>query len=98
MLAPNKNRGVTYQTARNHISKTIGYLVGVVKLACYSLYTCLLLRVFTNNHLKYLSNWTSKKFVKCYVYKFLTCPGLHHTIIANHLGAGGARQSSGLRG
>jgi len=28
----------------------------------------------------------------------LTRPGLHHTIIANHLGAGGARQSSGLRG
>jgi hypothetical protein len=26
--------------------------------------TCFLLRVFTNNHLKYLSNWTSKKLVK----------------------------------
>ena len=32
MLAPNKNRDVTYQTDRNHISKTIGYLVGVVIL------------------------------------------------------------------
>jgi len=60
MLAPNKNRGVTYQTDENHISKTIGYLVGVVKLACYSLNKCLLLRVFTNNHLKYLSNRTLK--------------------------------------
>jgi len=36
MLAPNKNRGVTYQTDGNHISKTIGYLDRVVKLACYS--------------------------------------------------------------
>ena len=76
MLAPNNNRGVTYQTARIHISKTIGYLVGVVKLACYSLNTCLLLRVFTNNHLKYLSNRTSKKLVRCYVYEYFNPPRL----------------------
>ena len=30
MLAPNKNRGVTYQTDENHISKTTVYLGGVV--------------------------------------------------------------------
>ena len=54
MLAPTKNRSVTYQTDGNHISKTIGYLVGVVKLAWYSLNTRLLLRVFTNNHLIYI--------------------------------------------
>ena len=67
MLAPDRNRGVIYQTDGNHISKPIGYLVGVVELACYSLNTCLLLRVFTNNHLKYLYNRTSKKLLKCYV-------------------------------
>ena len=64
MLAPNKNRGVTYQTDRNHISKAVGYLVVVVKLACYSLNTRLLFRVLNNNHLKYLSNQTSKKLLK----------------------------------
>jgi len=47
--------GVTYQTDRYHISKTIGYLVGVVKLACYSINTRLLLCVFTNNHLNSLT-------------------------------------------
>jgi hypothetical protein len=67
MLAPNKNRGVTYQTDGTHINKTIGYLAGVVKLVCYSLNTCLLLSVFTNNHLKYLSNQTLKKLLKCHV-------------------------------
>jgi len=30
MLAPNNNRGMSYQTDGNHISKTIGYLVGLV--------------------------------------------------------------------
>ena len=48
-------------------------------MACYSLNTRLLLRVFTNNHRKYLSNRTSKKLVKCYVYEFFGHPGLHHT-------------------
>ena len=54
MVAPNNNRGMTYQTDWNHKSKIIGYLVGVVKLAFYSLNTRLLLHVFTNNLLKYL--------------------------------------------
>jgi hypothetical protein len=49
MLAPNKYRGVTYQTDGNYMSKTMGYLVGVVKAACYSSNTRLLLCVFTNN-------------------------------------------------
>jgi hypothetical protein len=80
MLAPNKNRGVKYQTDGNHLSKTMGHSVGEVKIACYSLNTCLLLRVFTNNHRKYLSNRSSKKLVKCYVYEFFGHPGLHqHT-------------------
>ena len=35
MLAPNNNRGMTYQADGNHINKTIGYLAGVVKLAHY---------------------------------------------------------------
>ncbi len=76
MLAPNKNRSVTYQTDGNHISKTIGYLVGVVELAWYSLNTRLLLRVFTNNHLIYFLNWISKKLLTCYVYKFFDPPRL----------------------
>ena len=54
MLAHKNNRGVTYQTDGNNISKTMGYFIGVVKLASYSINTRLLLRVFTNNHLKYL--------------------------------------------
>ena len=58
MLAPNKNRGVTYQTDRNQISKTMGYSVGEVKIACHPLNTRLLLCVFTNNLRKYLSNRT----------------------------------------
>jgi hypothetical protein len=53
MLAPNKNRGVTYQTDGNPLSKSMGYSVGEVKIACYSSNTRLLLRVFTNNHRKY---------------------------------------------
>ena len=52
MLAPNNNRGMTYQTDGNHISKTIGYLVGVVKTA----HIMVILLVFydvslTNNHI-----------------------------------------------
>jgi hypothetical protein len=39
MLAPNNNRGMTYQTDGNHISKTIRYLVGVVKLSHYCFIT-----------------------------------------------------------
>jgi hypothetical protein len=31
MVAPNNNRGRTYQTDGKHISKIVGYLVGVVK-------------------------------------------------------------------
>jgi hypothetical protein len=31
MLAPTKNRSVTYQTDENHIGKTNGYLVGVAR-------------------------------------------------------------------
>jgi hypothetical protein len=61
MVAPNNNRGMTYnQTDEKHLTNFREYFVGVVKLACYSLNTCLLLRVFTINLLKYLSNQTSK--------------------------------------
>jgi len=42
MLAHNKNWGVTYQTDGNHMSKPTGYLVGVVKLAWYSINITLL--------------------------------------------------------
>jgi hypothetical protein len=55
------------------------YLVGVNKLTCYCLNTHLLLCVFTNNHLTYLSNWTSKKLVKCYISEFF-CPTQVRTI------------------
>ena len=74
---------MTYQTDGNHISKTIGYLVGVVELAFYSLNTLLLLHVFINNHLSYLSNRTLKNLVKCSVYEFLVPPRLapyHQTV------------------
>jgi len=42
MLAPNNNRGMKYQTDEKHLTNLLEYFVGVVKLACYSLNTCLL--------------------------------------------------------
>ncbi len=54
MLAPNNNRGVTYQTDEKHLANLREYFVGVVLLACYALNTRLLLRVFNDNLLKYL--------------------------------------------
>ena len=57
MLAHNNNRGMTYQTDEKHLTIIFPeYFVGVFKVACYSLKTRLLLRVFTNNLLQYLSN------------------------------------------
>jgi hypothetical protein len=54
MLAPNNNRGVTYQIDENHLTNLREYFVGVVILACYALNTRLPLRVFNDNLLKYL--------------------------------------------
>jgi hypothetical protein len=54
MLAPNDNRGMTYQTDEKHLTMFPEYFVGVVKLACYALNTRLLLPAFTNNLLIYL--------------------------------------------
>ena len=52
-LAPNNKRGITYQTDEKHLTIFPEYFVEVVKLAinCYSNH--FLLRVFTNNLLKY---------------------------------------------
>jgi hypothetical protein len=60
MLAPNNNRGMTFSTDGKPLTNLLEYFVGAVELACYSLNTYLLSCVFTNNLLKYLSNWTSK--------------------------------------
>jgi len=60
---------MTYQTDEKNLNNMVEYSVGVVKLACYSINTRLLLHVVTNNLLKYLSNGTSKKLIKCYGYK-----------------------------
>ena len=54
MLAPNNNRGMTYQTDEKHTTIFSEYFVGVVKLAHYCYITRFLWRVFTNNLLKYL--------------------------------------------
>ena len=51
---------MTYQTDEKHLTNFPEYFIGAVKLACYSLGTHLLLLVFTNDLLKYLSNRTSK--------------------------------------
>ena len=67
MLAPNSNRGMTYQTNEKHLSNLREYFGRVVKLASYSYIYHFLLRVFTNNLPKYLSNRTSKKLLKCYI-------------------------------
>ncbi len=45
MVALNNNRGMTYQTDEKHLTNLRGYLIGVVKLACYALNTRFLLRV-----------------------------------------------------
>jgi hypothetical protein len=39
ILAPNKKRGMTYQTDEKHITNLQEYCVGAVKLASYSLNT-----------------------------------------------------------
>jgi len=55
VLAPNYNRGMTYQTSDEKLLPIFPeYFVGVVKLASYSLNIHLLWRVFTNNNLEYL--------------------------------------------
>jgi len=36
MLAPNNNRGMTYQTEEKHLNNLLEYFVGAGKLACYS--------------------------------------------------------------
>ena len=55
VLAPNYNRGMTYQTSDEKLLPIFPeYFVGVVKLASYSLNIHLLWRVFTNNILEYL--------------------------------------------
>jgi hypothetical protein len=35
MLAPNNNRGMTYQTDEKNLNKTVEYSVGVIKIAYY---------------------------------------------------------------
>ena len=47
MLAPNNNRGVTYQTDEKNLNNMVEYFVGVVELVFYDV-------SLTNNHLKYL--------------------------------------------
>ena len=55
MLAPNNNRGTTYQTDEKHLTNLRKYLVGVVKLAINHYINRFLLRVFTNNLLNRLT-------------------------------------------
>jgi len=54
ILAPNNNRGMTYQTDEKHLTNLREFLVGVVKLAINHYRNCFLLCVFTNNLLKYV--------------------------------------------
>ena len=84
-MAPNNNRGTTYQTNVKHFSNLREYFVGVVKLAFHCYNNCFLLCVFTNNHLKYLSNRTLRKLVKRYVYEFFGPPRLAPYLLISHL-------------
>ena len=54
MLAPDNNRGMTYQTYEKQWTNLMEYIVGVVKLAIRCDINCFLLHVFTNDLLKYL--------------------------------------------
>ena len=83
-MAPNNNRGTTYQTNVKHFSNLREYFVGVVKLAFHCYNNCFLLCVFTNNHLKYLSNRTLRKLVKRYVYEFFGPPRLAPYLLISH--------------
>ena len=53
MLTPNNNRGMAYQTDEKHLTILTEYFVGVVKLAINCFNNHFLLRIFTNNLLKY---------------------------------------------
>jgi hypothetical protein len=55
MLAPNNNRGMTYQTDEKHLTNLREYLVGVAKLAINRYINRFLLRAFTNNLLNRLT-------------------------------------------
>ena len=66
MLAPNNNKGMTYQTDEKHLTNLTKYFVGAVKLASYCLNTRLLLCVFTNNLLNIIKS-DIEKLLKCYV-------------------------------
>jgi len=54
MLAPTKNRGVTYQTDEKHLTNLREYFVGMVKLACYDtlVYYYLSLIIISQNIIK----------------------------------------------
>ncbi len=54
MLAPNNNRGMTYQTNEKHLTIFPEYFIGVVELAIYCYNIHFLFRVFTKNLPKYL--------------------------------------------
>jgi hypothetical protein len=60
MLAPNNNRGMTYQTNKKHLTIFPEYFIGVVKLAIYCYNNRFLLRVFTNNLLYIYKMWHKK--------------------------------------
>jgi hypothetical protein len=79
MLAPNINRGMPYQTDGNHISKIIGYLVRVVKLACYSVKTLLYYDVSLSIIFYIFILLDIKNNRKMLRLSFLGHPGLHHT-------------------
>jgi hypothetical protein len=60
MLAPNNNRGVTYQTDEKHLNNMSEYFFGVGNSILIVITIVFLDVSLTNNHLKYLSNRTSK--------------------------------------
>jgi len=78
-LAPSNDRGMTYQTDENNMSKKIRYLVGVVNIEFYCLNTHLLLHVINQKSSEIFIKSDIEKLIKCYVFEFLGHPGLHHT-------------------
>jgi hypothetical protein len=67
MLAPNNNRGMTYQTDEKNLNDVIEYFVGLVELAHYCYITRFLWRVINQKSPEIFINRTQKKLLKCHV-------------------------------
>ena len=67
LICPNNNRGVTHQPDEKHLHYMSEYFVGVVNIAFNHYNNRFVLRIINHYLLKFLSNRTSKKLLKCHI-------------------------------